>query len=245
MNYIDLYTYIVSVEVFLGNWEELFSVQQHQKRMYPESFVLRAFLSQYPLRMVNIKPGQRVLDLSCGYGRNLVFLQSLGLEVFATEITESFVQQLQHDFPKVSFSRGTCQSLPFQSDMLDGVMACNSCYYLDGDASFRDNLQEIFRVLKPKGFFLGSMVASRHSLIVGSPMATDGSVVINAERLNGRNSTDVFKQDQRIQTCSTAEDLENMLTPFATNIHIGSIEDKLGAVNRHLWYFSCIKRGVE
>jgi SAM-dependent methyltransferase len=185
-----------------------------------------------------------VLDLSCGYGRNLEFLQSLGLEVCATEITEHFVVQLQSAFPSIEFSVGTCQSLPFENEYLDGVVACNSCYYLDETASFLENLTEIFRVLKPGGFFLGSMVASRHSLIVGQRVCSNGTVTISGEDLNRRNSSTVFENGQRIQTFANSDDLQITLNDFATDIRIGSIEEKLGDTNRHLWYFACTKRGM-
>ena len=229
----------------MANWEQLFNKQRTVKRrMYPEAFVLRAFLSDYPFRMVNIEPGHKVLDLSCGYGRNLEFLQSFGIEVCATEITEHFVAQLRSAFPSIEFSVGSCQSLPFIDEELDGVVACNSCYYLDDTSSFSDNLREIFRVLKPGGFFLGSMVASRHSLIVNQPMCPNGTVTISAEDLNRRNSSTVFKRGQRIQTFANSDDLQTTLNDFAIDIRIGSIEEKLGDTNRHLWYFACTKRGV-
>ena len=141
----------------MANWEQLFNNQRAVKRqMYPEAFVLRAFLSGYPFRMVHFEPGQRVLDLSCGYGRNLDFLQSLGLTVSATEITESFVEQLTEDFPTVEFAVGTCQSLPFQNEQFDGVVACNSCYYLDETTttSIHSNVGNIFKALQRRTEFL-------------------------------------------------------------------------------------------
>ena len=206
--------------------------------------MLRALLSDYPFRMVDVEPGHKVLDLSCGYGRNLQFLQSFGVEVCATEVTEQFVAQLQSVFPSIEFSVGSCQSLPFEDEELDGVVACNSCYYLDDTSTFSDNLTEIFRVLKPGGFFLGSMVASRHSLIVNQSMCINGTVTISAEYLNRRNSSTVFKLGQRIQTFVNSDDLQTTLSDFAIDIRIGSIEEKLGDTNRHLWYFACTKRGV-
>lgn len=228
----------------MANWEQLFNKQRTVKRrMYPEAFVLRAFLSDYPFRMVDVKQGQKVLDLSCGYGRNLEFLQSVGLEVCATEITEHFVAQLQTTFPSVAFSVGSCQSLPFEDEELDGIVACNSCYYLNETGTFSDNLREIFRVIKPGGFFLGSMVASRHSLTVNQSVCPSGTVTISAEDLNRRNSSNVFENGQRIQTFASSDDLQTTLSDFSTGIRIGSIEEKLGDTNRHLWYFACIKRG--
>ena len=65
-----------------------------------------------------------------------------------------------------------------------------------------------------------------------------------AEDLNRRNSSTVFKRGQRIQTFANSDDLQTTLNDFAIDIRIGSIEEKLGDTNRHLWYFACTKRGV-
>ena len=135
-------------------WTEYY---KHKKRhlIYPESFIVRILLSTFPQPLLSDRnyKGRKILDLSCGFGRNLGLLLDLGFKVFATEISDEVIRNTQKCFPEVEICKGRNTYLPFEHDFFDYLMACNSCYYLETDAVFADNLYEISRVLKVGGFF--------------------------------------------------------------------------------------------
>ena len=229
----------------MQNWNSLYSTQIGQKRLFPEGFVLRSFLSSYPARMVPRYENAKALDLSCGYGRNLPLLLSMEYQVFATEVDDQTVAQLQDQFPQIDCSVGVLKSLPFSNDFFDVILACNSCYYLETDLSFTDNLSEIFRILRPGGCFVGSIVGHQHSILNKGEYLSDGSVQLSNQQLNFRNSTDALEGTTRLQTVSSADELTAILREYAADIHVGHIVDTLHQFTRDLYYFTCIKNNMQ
>lgn len=227
-------------EYSMSTWKELYQKQiPSKKTLFPEGFILRAFLSSYPSKMVEHTPNDRILDLSCGYGRNIPLYQSLGLQIFATEIDKEITNLIQPMFPDVQFAIGHASSLPYENAFFDIICACNSCYYLRMGEVFDDNLKEIFRILKPGGYFVGSIFGEKHSL--PGQRNADGSVSIPSTKLNFRNNVTVFEQEQRIQMATSQDELRQYLAPYVDNITIGSLLDEQEGTTRHLYYFSCIK----
>ena len=61
-----------------------FYQQRNPEHVYPVEFVVRAFLGNYPGHKTDKSsyPGQRVLDVGFGDGRNMPLLDNLGMQVF-------------------------------------------------------------------------------------------------------------------------------------------------------------------
>jgi len=191
-------------------------------------------MSSWPRPMLSDRNfhGRKILDLSCGYGRNLGLLLDLGFSVFATEVSEEIVKKTQKGFPEVVIAKGSNTRLPFENRFFDYLMACNTCYYLAADAVFLDNLCEISRVLKKNGFFIGSIPAANHFIFSGGDHRDDGSVVIRQDRLGLRNG-------DRLQCASNRKHVIRMLSPFFKNIQIGHMQDECFGMVRDLYYFTC------
>src|SRR5580698_3069838 len=80
----------------------------------------------------NIKPGMRVLDAGCGYGRNLVHLLREGCEIFALDADAGAVEHVRRlsaslgrELPADNFRVGAIEKIPF-ADGLAEVVLCNS-----------------------------------------------------------------------------------------------------------------------
>src|SRR5580698_10013076 len=74
----------------------------------------------------NIKPGMRVLDAGCGYGRNLVHLLREGCEVFALDADAGGVdhvrllaESLGRELPAENFKVGSIEQMPFPRGFAD------------------------------------------------------------------------------------------------------------------------------
>jgi ubiquinone/menaquinone biosynthesis C-methylase UbiE len=116
----------------------------------------------------NIRPGMRVLDAGCGYGRNLVHLLREGCEIFAADADAAGIehvrqmsQSLETGLPPKNFQVCRIEQMPFPSEFTD-VVICNSVLHFARDMGhFRAMLSELWRVLRPGGMLfcrLGSSI---------------------------------------------------------------------------------------
>ncbi len=110
------------------------------------------------IRRMNLRPGERVLDLGCGSGwatrllARLVgegpdgFGQVVGIDVSDEMIREA--RAASKDFDNVLYVWGSAQQIPWEENFFDKVLSVESFYYYaDHDRA----LMEHFRVLAPRG----------------------------------------------------------------------------------------------
>src|SRR6202521_2372033 len=110
------------------------------------------------IRLMNLRPGERVLDLGCGSGwaprllSRLVgdgpegFGQVVGLDVSDEMIREA--RAASKDFENVLYVWGSAQQIPWEENFFDKVLSVESFYYYaDQDRA----LMELFRVMAPRG----------------------------------------------------------------------------------------------
>ena len=83
------------------------------ENVYPSEWVVRTLLGRFSglgFDHENIV-GKKILDHSCGYGRNIPFLVNSGFDVYATEISQTIVELLTEFYRKkkvkVEFEVGT------------------------------------------------------------------------------------------------------------------------------------------
>ena len=168
------------------------------QNLYPTEFVIRSFLGTYP----ELKPakketffGKKILDSGCGDGRNIPFLKNLGFKVYGTEIDKSIIdicnQHLILNNSKAELFVGKNNKIPFESKFFDYVVACHSCYYLDENDLFSDNLNEIHRVLKKFGRFVFSIPKANNYLVEGGEIIEGNYAIIKNDPLGIRNGTKI------------------------------------------------------
>jgi len=110
------------------------------------------------IRRMELRPGERVLDLGCGSGwatrllARLVgegpdgFGQVVGLDVSDEMIREA--RAASKDFDNVLYVWGSAQQIPWEENFFDKVLSVESFYYYaDQDRA----LMELFRVMAPRG----------------------------------------------------------------------------------------------
>ncbi len=109
----------------------------------------------------------RVLDLGCGVGRHSAFLASLGFSVFALDGSGSGITfaraSTEASGHEVQFAVGLMTELPFKDNSFDYLLAWNVIYHGNREV-VRRSMGEIRRVLRPGGFFQGTMLSklNRH-----------------------------------------------------------------------------------
>ena len=116
----------------------------------------------------SIRPGMRILDAGCGYGRNLVYLLRQGYEIYGVDADASAVasvreiaHELQPALPAENFQVAAIEAMPFP-DVFADVVVCNSVLHFSRDeAHFDAMVRDLWRVLRPGGMLfcrLGSTI---------------------------------------------------------------------------------------
>jgi ubiquinone/menaquinone biosynthesis C-methylase UbiE len=117
-----------------------------------------ADITEKTIRLMDLRPGERVLDLGCGSGwatRLLARLVSDGPEGFGqvvgVDVSDEMVRLARaqsRDFENILYVWGSAEQIPWEENFFDKVLSVESFYYYaDQDRA----LKELFRVMAPRG----------------------------------------------------------------------------------------------
>jgi ubiquinone/menaquinone biosynthesis C-methylase UbiE len=105
------------------------------------------------LELMQLRPGERVLDVGCGSGwfcRQIASLVPQG-SVAGVDVSDEMVRRAERATsgnPRVTFATGTAEKLPAPDGAFTRVVSVESAYYWSDPAR---GLREIFRVLASGG----------------------------------------------------------------------------------------------
>ena len=100
----------------------------------------------------SLKPNSKVLDLGCGTGHLTKYIKDMGFEVIGLDPSLKMLELANKNFKNLSFIEGISAKLPFEDNFFDYVVSIEVLRYLN-PKDVEKTYEEIFRVLKPKGFF--------------------------------------------------------------------------------------------
>ena len=115
-------------------------------------------ITEKTIRLMELRPGERVLDLGCGSGwatRLLARIVGEGPEgfgqVIGLDVSDEMVRRARvssKEFENVMYVCGSAQQIPWEENFFDKVLSVESFYYYaDQDRA----LNELFRVMAPLG----------------------------------------------------------------------------------------------
>ena len=99
-----------------------------------------------------LKTNSKVLDLGSGTGHLSQFIRDLGHEVIGLDPSKEMLKYARKNFPEIKFINGISAELPFEADSFDYVVSIEVLRYLN-EEDVDKTYEEIYRVLKPNGFF--------------------------------------------------------------------------------------------
>lgn len=107
------------------------------------------------VRLVDPRPGQRVLDVGCGPGAvTAELVRRLGDGVSALDPQPGFVAALRDRFPGVDVRQGRAEALPFDDDDFDVALAQLVVQFMQDPVA---GLREMARVVRPGGVVAASV----------------------------------------------------------------------------------------
>jgi len=113
------------------------------------------------------QPGMRLLDAGCGNGRNLPYFLRHGFDVcaidevpLAVEKVRAMAERLAPTLPAANFRVEAVERLSFPDGHFDGVIASAVLHFARDTAHFEAMVRELFRVLRPGGFFFARLASS-------------------------------------------------------------------------------------
>jgi ubiquinone/menaquinone biosynthesis C-methylase UbiE len=117
-----------------------------------------ADITHKTLHLMELRPGERVLDLGCGSGwatRLLARMVGDGPEGFGQvvglDISDEMIRRARaasRDFENVMYCWGSAGQIPWEENFFDKVLSIESFYYYPDQDRV---LAELFRVMAPKG----------------------------------------------------------------------------------------------
>ncbi|CEG58359.1 class I SAM-dependent methyltransferase [Legionella fallonii] len=209
-------------------------------KVYPTEFVVRTMLANYPnLNFLKPVPGNKILDVGFGDGRNTVLLCDIGLDVSGIEITSGIVEQTQERLAIMGHSPdlrvGRNSSIPFENAKFDYILACHCCYYCDENQTLLDNLNEYSRVLKKDGYLIASVANKSSYIFDNAQELDDGTLIVAQDPYSNRNG-------YRLQAFSNKKDIETYFSPLFKNFSFGSADNEYYGITERVFWVVCQKR---
>jgi ubiquinone/menaquinone biosynthesis C-methylase UbiE len=107
------------------------------------------------LNFVDIKEDQKLLEIGCGNGATSKHIaKRYHLNVVGSDVDSEQIQLAQKnldDIPNIRFLEADATSLPFEDNDFDIVLSFQVLHHI---SNWLDALEEIERVLKPRGYFI-------------------------------------------------------------------------------------------
>lgn len=152
-------------------WEH--KEQTLQQRIATHDMFAKYEINDWILSMIQLVPGESILDMGCGNGKQLLEYASItapaGGRVEGMDISEDLLKEAKEKLDKAGFGDrmnvrlkpgNADDPLPYSNNQFDVVSCCFSIYYYK---DIEATLREIHRVLKPGGrFFVAA--PSRHNI---------------------------------------------------------------------------------
>jgi tellurite methyltransferase len=114
-----------------------------------------------------IRPGMRVFDSGCGYGRNVVYLLRNGYDVFGADGDPASVAQVQQlaatlapSLPSANFRVEPVERSTFPDAFADVVLSSAVLHFARNDDQFLAMAREMWRLLKPGGMLWCRLASS-------------------------------------------------------------------------------------
>jgi ubiquinone/menaquinone biosynthesis C-methylase UbiE len=204
LNYINFsFWYLPEKKVFDKNFLEFYKkILTPQRTKKEVNFIERA---------LKLRPGMKILDLACGWGRHAIEFAKRGYKVVGQDINSLFLKEGMKEAKKIKaeihWVKSDMREIPFENEFDVVLNLFTSFGYFTKEESHQKVFFEIARALKPKGYFFLDVVNREKILHPYQPKriikARNGSTLIiekNFDLINSRSNERrilIFKNRKR------------------------------------------------
>jgi tellurite methyltransferase len=114
-----------------------------------------------------IQPGMSILDAGCGGGRNLVYFLRSGYDVHGVDASREAIAAVRDlagrwapNLAEENFRVESVEALSFSDQSFDAVISSAVLHFARDETQFHAMLREMWRVLRPGGFFFARLASS-------------------------------------------------------------------------------------
>jgi len=137
-------------------WEKYFDDDYLKLYSYTENSAHQEVESV--LRMLNIKPPAKILDLCCGFGRHAVVLAKSGFDVTGLDLSERFLAKARHKAElldvNISLEHSDMRNIEYEKEY-DAIINLFTAFgFFDSEEEDLKVLKGVTRALKPDGQFI-------------------------------------------------------------------------------------------
>ena len=221
----------------MKSWDKTYqSGLQFNNLVFPEQFLVKIFFDPVFRKKFDLFPDKKILDLGCGFGRNISLFQKFTSNIHCCDPSSEAVQQVQQRW-NVDISLLTPPKVVFENPF-DLIVACNSIYYLDLNFTFDQYLENVLSCLSEKGLIILSFIGNAHSILAGASF--QGQSVYKIHNLNNEKYID--RDGQLI----FVPDANFSLEKYGLKILLeGEIKDVWDSNVRHLNIYLCEKNASD
>jgi len=120
------------------------------------------------IRMLQLQPGEKILDLACGFGRHSLVLAEKGFAVTGYDLSESFLKKARELADSLAIGldlkQGDMRDIPYENEF-DAVINMFTAFgFFDREEEDLKVLKGVYKALKPGGQFLMDIVNREYAL---------------------------------------------------------------------------------
>lgn len=223
--------------------------------MYPNEYVLRILVGDYPRLSLKIQKLDRaerrkkkILDASCGDGRNMRLLHDLGLDVYGTEISEEICNKVNKNLrdvgvadDQINVSVGDNENLAWQDGKFDYLLSWNAIYYLSSiDADICAHVKEYARVLNQGGTLICSVPSPRCYSLLDAREVKENVLLLNPQ--NHSSWGGGLLESMIFYSFKNNEHIENIFGEYFCDFRFGALSDDCFGLPLDYILFACTKK---
>lgn len=145
-------------------WEDLFD--KHYLEVYAHLEPGTTKEVDSVVKLLDLKPKAKILDLCCGYGRHSVELAQRGFEVTGYDLTKIFIDRAKETSKnlglQIEFLEGDMRELPFKNKFDAVINMFTSFGFFDQEEDDLKVLKGVSKALKPNGLFFLDTINREH-----------------------------------------------------------------------------------
>lgn len=109
-----------------------------------------------------------LLDAGCANGRDVGYFLKQGYQVTGIDLCDPFLKLAKQDYPEVTFLKMDFRQLTFKDRSFNAIWAMASLLHIPKE-EIPDTLKGFYRILKPKGIFLVSVMEGSFNSLRENP----------------------------------------------------------------------------